>query len=241
MALLAFMGAGYTQLARPCNDGYDFGKVVKEGVQWLLARQGADGSFDGASSTAQAWGTLALSECYGMTASAPLKEPAQKAIDYIVANPATNARALLYQGMALKSAELSELPFPRDAGERVVLALAAKRADEPASIFIRAATQVLQIFTYKNKQYVDRVGLPGIDPSRMEMETVYAVGMAIFQADGPSGDDWKSYHAREKEWIVPRQDHVFGRCERGSWPAEGTRDRIRTAALATLASEFYYR
>src|SRR6185295_15738321 len=113
MALLAFLGAGYTQLARPVSDGTDFGKVVKEGLQWLLAQEGPDGSFEGANAAAQAWGALALAEAYGMT---------------------------------LKSAELSELPFPGAASERTVRALAAKRADEPASIFIRAATQVLQIF-----------------------------------------------------------------------------------------------
>jgi hypothetical protein len=242
MALLAFLGAGYTQLARPVSDGTDFGKVVKEGLQWLLAQEGPDGSFEGANAAAQAWGALALAEAYGMTASAPLKEPAQKAIDYIVAHPAMNARTLFYQGMALKSAELSELPFPGAASERTVRALAAKRADEPASIFIRAATQVLQIFTYKTKQRVDlSAALPGIDPCRMEMETVYAVGLAMFQADGPSGPAWKAYHERLREWIVPGQDHVSGKCERGTWAAEGTRARIRTSALATLSCEFYYR
>ena len=241
LALLTFVGAGYTQLSNQVFDGFAYSKVVKDGLQWLLAQQGADGSIEGASPAAQALAALALSEAFGMTASGPLKDPAQKAIDYIVAHPASGARALFFQGMALKSAELSDLAFPRVAGERTTLALAAKRAHEPASIFIRATTQVLQIFFYKDKRMLDLKGLPGIDPSRMEMETFYAVTLAMFQADGPSGDAWKAYNERSKEWIAPRQEHVFGRCERGSWPAEGTRARLRTTALATLSREFYYR
>ena len=70
---------------------------------------------------------LALSEAYGMTASSPLKEPAQKAIDFVVAsqNPGKGWRYSAKCGdndtsvsgwaiMALKSAELSELVFPKE-------------------------------------------------------------------------------------------------------------------------------
>ena len=73
---------------------------------------------------------LCLSEAYGMTASQPLKEPAQKAIDFTVAaqNPGKAWRYSAKCGdndssvsgwavMALKSAELSELSFPKTAYE----------------------------------------------------------------------------------------------------------------------------
>src|SRR5207247_6108441 len=71
---------------------------------------------------------MALSEAYGMTASAPLKDPAQKAIDFLVAaqNPGKGWRYTSKCGdsdtsvtawavLALKSAELSELHFPKTA------------------------------------------------------------------------------------------------------------------------------
>lgn len=241
MALVAFLGAGYSQLSREIYDGIAFGQVVKEGLQWLIGRMSEDGSFEGATPSAQAWATLALSEAYGMTASQPLKEPAQRAVDYLAGHPAADARALLAQGMALKSAELSELVFPRDAAERVVHALRATRAAEPASIFTRAAVQILQIFTFKNKSMVDLTGLPGMDPSRMEMETIYAVGLAIFQADGPQGPAWKAFNEAEKGRILAAQNHLVGKCDRGSWAATGTASRLKTTALATLSREIYYR
>ena len=241
MALVAFLGAGFSHLSRDLHDGISFGTVVKLGLQWLMARQRPDGSFEGATSAAQAWAAFALSEAYGMTASAPIKEPAQKAIEYIGGHPATDARTAFYQGLALKSAELADLSFPRSAGERAVAAVLARRADEPASIFVRAAAQILQIFTYKDMRRVDLTGLPGLDLSRMEMETLYVVGQAIFQAEGPHGGQWKAHRDRQREWIVPLQDQVHGKCDRGSWPAAATRERLKTAALATMSCEIYYR
>src|SRR5207247_2012804 len=70
----------------------------------------------------------ALSEAYGMTATQLLKDPAQKAIDFIIAaqNPGKGWRYASKSGdndcsvsgwavMALKSADLSELSFPKSA------------------------------------------------------------------------------------------------------------------------------
>jgi hypothetical protein len=241
MALVAFLGAGFSHLSKDVYDDLHFGTAVKEGLQWLLARQGADGSFEGATLAGQAWAALALAEAYGMTASNPLKEPAQRAIDYIVSHPARDARGVFYQGMAIKSAELAELTYPREVHPRSAVAIAACRADEPASIFARAATQILQIFAYRNKRFLDLTGLPGIDPSRMEIETVYVAGLALFQADGPRGPAWTAFLERQKEFLVPGQNHVHGMCDRGAWEAVGIRERLRTCALATLSCEVYYR
>jgi hypothetical protein len=241
MALLAFLGAGYSHLSKDVYDDIPFGSVVKRGIQWLVDRQAEDGSFMGAGIAAHAWAALALSEAYGMTASRPLQEPAQRAIDWLVDHPAKDARGLFYQGMALKSAELSELTFPREAAERTTNALAAKRADEPASIFIRASTQVLQIFTFKSKRLLDLGGLPGVEGSRMELETAYVVTLALFQAEGPEGSVWKSFNEQEKVRIRETQSRVPQTCERGSWSAVGTRERLRACALATMSREVYYR
>jgi hypothetical protein len=65
-----------------------FGDVVKKGLQWLLAHQDPEGCVGPRGEKYMYNHTTAafcLSEAYGMTASAPLKEPAQKAIDFVVA------------------------------------------------------------------------------------------------------------------------------------------------------------
>jgi hypothetical protein len=136
LAILAFLGAGYSQLSRdqtpdPMVPGrmLSFGEVVKKGLQWLLAHQDPEGCVGERGMKYMynhAVAALALSEAYGMTASQPLKEPAQKAIDFLVAsqNPGKGWRYAAKCGdndcsvtgwavMALKSAELSDLTFPK--------------------------------------------------------------------------------------------------------------------------------
>jgi hypothetical protein len=143
LSLLAFLGAGYSQLSKdeypdPANPGrmLKFGEVVKKGLQWLLSHQDPEGCIGERGMKYMYNHTVAalcLSEAYGMTASQPLKEPAQKAIDFVVAaqNPAKGWRYAAKCGdndtsvsgwaiMALKSAELSELTFPRSAYEGAI-------------------------------------------------------------------------------------------------------------------------
>jgi hypothetical protein len=140
LSLLAFLGAGFSQLSKDeLSDPIDpsrklrFGEVVKKGLQWLLSHQDPEGCIGERGMKYMYNHTVAalcLSEAYGMTASSPLKDPAQKAIDFIVAaqNPGKGWRYSAKCGdndtsvsgwaiMALKSAELSELTFPRTAYE----------------------------------------------------------------------------------------------------------------------------
>src|SRR6185295_15657099 len=143
LSLLAFLGAGYSQLSKDqLIDKQDLrrelhpGAVVKKGLQWLLARQDAEGCIGPPGPRFlynHAIATLALCEAYGMTAAQPLHEPAQKAVDFLVAaqNPGAGWRYGVRGGesdtsvtawavMALKSAELSGLTFPQSAYEGAV-------------------------------------------------------------------------------------------------------------------------
>jgi Ca-activated chloride channel family protein len=87
LALLAFLGAGYTHLSKDTYDGVNFGDVVKQGLQYLMKEQGPDGRVTPDTSNKymynQMLGSLALSEAYGLTGSALLKEPAQRAVQFV--------------------------------------------------------------------------------------------------------------------------------------------------------------
>jgi Ca-activated chloride channel family protein len=130
LALLAFLGAGYSHLSKDTYDGACFGDVVRRGLQWMLSRQDADGCVGGRKADKSmynhALSALALSEAYGLTGSALFKDQAQRAIDFTSAaqNPGKGWRYGYRSGdndssvtgwavMALKSAEISGLSFPR--------------------------------------------------------------------------------------------------------------------------------
>jgi hypothetical protein len=138
LALLAFLGAGHSHLSRDeFPDPVDprriirFGAVVRGAVQWLIARQDAEGAIGERGDRhmyEHAIATLALCEAYGLTATQLLHDPAQRAIDFLVAaqNPGRGWRYQARSGdndtsvtgwavMALKSAELSDFAFPRAA------------------------------------------------------------------------------------------------------------------------------
>ncbi len=133
LALLAFLGAGYTHYSRDIHDGLRFGRVLREGLRWLTEqqdRQGCVGRLPGVDYYMynHAIAALALSEAYGLTGSGMLKRSAQRAIDFLVRarNPGAGWRYTARSGdtdtsvtgwcvMALKSAEISGLRISRAA------------------------------------------------------------------------------------------------------------------------------
>ena len=138
LSLLAFLGAGYTQLSRdemidPVEPGVILrpAEVVRKSLQWLTSHQDPEGCVGERGQKYMynhAIAALALSEAYGMTVAPILKEPAQKAIDFLVASQNPN-KGWRYSSkcndndtsvtgwavMALKSAEISGLNFPASA------------------------------------------------------------------------------------------------------------------------------
>ena len=129
LAILAFLGAGYTQ-----EDGI-FRHTVKLGLRYLLSIQTDDGCFGPKEDEHYVYNhaicTMAIVEAYGMTALLKLKSPSQLAVDYI-ANAQNNDPDRGWLGwrygertgendgsvsgwmvLALKSAKLANLNIPQ--------------------------------------------------------------------------------------------------------------------------------
>jgi hypothetical protein len=121
MALLAFLGAGYTHREGKYRD------VVEGGLAWLIAHQKEDGDLH-AGGSKYVWlyshgiAAIALCEAYGMTRDPAVRDPAQRALDFIAAAqhptqggwryaPQTGSDTSVsgWQMMALKSGELAGL------------------------------------------------------------------------------------------------------------------------------------
>ena len=131
LALLAYLGAGYTHQSGKYQD------VVNRGVNWLLKRQKPDGDLFADESDfvwfySHGMASIALCEAYGMTKDVALKGPAQRALNFIVDSQHPEFGGWRYrpkfesdtsvsgwQLMALKSGEMSGLTVPKDAYVRV--------------------------------------------------------------------------------------------------------------------------
>ena len=91
LSLLAFLGANYNFDSKQNfvdtvqGKKYFVGEVVKNGLKWLKSHQQPDGSFGLDQHVYnQALCTLALTEAYGLSKNPTWKEPAQRAIDWLV-------------------------------------------------------------------------------------------------------------------------------------------------------------
>ena len=135
MAVIAFQGAGYN------HREFQYRDVVRAGIDNLVKSQKENGDLFvplDDSSNRSVWlyshslATIALCEAYGMTQDPELKEPCQKAIDFIVAAqhperggwryaPGVSADTSVsgWMVVAMKTGELSGLEVPTDAWARV--------------------------------------------------------------------------------------------------------------------------
>jgi hypothetical protein len=82
--LLPFLGAGITHKPSGKENEDRFVKTVRNGLSYLMQKQGKDGAFPGGL-YAHPIATMALCEAYGLTGDPMLKKPAQAAINYIIA------------------------------------------------------------------------------------------------------------------------------------------------------------
>ncbi len=125
LALLPFLGDGHT------HHGGQYQPVVAKGLKWLVENQKEDGDlFTGGEGNAHMYShgiaSIALCEAYGMTKDEALREPAQRAINFIVKaqhgaggwryrpGEKGDTSVVGWQVMALKSGQMAELTVPED-------------------------------------------------------------------------------------------------------------------------------
>lgn len=134
LALLALLGAGYTHTEGKQRT------VIERGLGWLIANQQRDGRLFTPTTDRTRYGqsyghaiaTIALCEAFGMTGDQRLRDPAQRAINYIIASQHPDRGGWRYEPlresdtsvsgwklMALKSAQMAGLRVPTETVRRV--------------------------------------------------------------------------------------------------------------------------
>jgi hypothetical protein len=130
LALLTYLGAGYTHLQGR------YAENVDKGLTFLIQQQKPDGDVRGPSVVVgmycHAMATLALCEGYALTGDVRLREPAARAVAFLVRSRARDRQGWRYKPgeligdtsilgwvvMSLKSAREGGLPIPEEASVR---------------------------------------------------------------------------------------------------------------------------
>jgi hypothetical protein len=270
LALLPFLGAGQTHLAGRYQD------TVSQGLRWLVANQRADGDLraganNNAGMYAHGQGAIVLCEAYAMTGDEALREPAQKAIDFIVAaqhigggwryQPGMpgDTSVVGWQLMALQSARAGNLRVPMETLENAshFLDTVQSRGGALYSYLPEAAHRptpsmtaealLCRIYLGWNKSDEPLgVGVRELLSQHMPTRDYPAIyywyyGTQTLHHYG--GPEWEKWNGAMRDILVGMQE-TRGR-DAGSWPPVGEHadvgGRIYMTSLAVCTLEVYYR
>ena len=265
MALLPFLGAGYT------HKKGDYQDVVKRGLDYLKKRgilisYGND-LRDGSSMYGQALATIALCEAYGMTRRRGVKGTCPAGIGLHCLRPGFQDRRLAYN--------------PGEPGDTTVTGwmLMALKSGQMAKLYVQspeifAAQRFLDSVQNKDGSqygYLDRkpgqgtsaVGLlcrmytgwrrtnPGLvkgaaqlgkwGPSKVNIYYDYYATQVLFHYAGP---EWNGWNNKMRELLIRSQESAGHAA--GSWyfenpPNSAAGGRLYNTAMAAMILEVYYR
>lgn len=267
LALMAFLGAGQT------HQGGDYREVVRRGIDWLVRDQHSSGTFQsiGAGNMyAHGQASIALCEALAMTGDRALREPARKAVQFIVQaqdprgggwryqpQMAGDTSVLGWQIMALRSAETAELDVPRPTIARAVAYLNTAQTDsyggqygylpgQGSSPAMTAEALLCRQYTgWPKRQMGLRVGVEYLmnhlpTDRNFNMYYIYYATQTLHHM---GGNEWNRWNDTVRELLIRLQE-TQGHAA-GSWTPRGGRDlaggRVYMTALAVCTLEVYYR
>jgi hypothetical protein len=266
LALLPLLGDGNTH-----NNG-DYRAEVRKGLRWLIDHQKEDGDlYTGGTNNAHMYShgmaAIALCEVYGMSRDPELREPAQRAIDFIVAaqhkeggwryspGQAGDTSVLGWQVMALKSAQMAELDVPPETLDKAQKWLQRVQHSRGEFKYQRSShgspamtAEGLLCHQYLGASRSDARLQAGADfllkhvpKDRRDTSYCWYYGTQVMYH--MQGQYWQEWNAAMKETLLSTQ-HQSGN-HTGSWDPqdkyEDSGGRLYSTALRVLMLEVYYR
>jgi hypothetical protein len=269
LALLPFLGAGQTHLEGMYKD------EVRRGLEWLINRQEPDGDFPSpfrnSHMYAHGQAALAVCEAYALTQDSWLRDPAQRAINFIVdaqhhaggwryqPGDAGDTSVVGWQLMALRSAQLGYLNVPPDVFKRANAYLDSAQATSLGDRYCympnSGPSHVMTAEALLCRQYS---GWPQDHPALVSgvkhlLEehlprggrevNMYYWYYATQVMHHMGGEAWQTWNYQMRDLLVDLQE-TKGHLA-GSWTPRGGHDtaggRVYMTALAVCTLEVYYR
>ena len=242
MALLAFQGAGNTH-----KEG-DFKSNVTRGWNWLLKEQDGDGNFYHEGPLTHLFYTngqcaIAICELLGMTEDEKLKEPAERAIGYLLKSQSATGGWRYTPGesgdvsvtgwivMALQSARMAGIEVPEDSLRRIERFLDRVASESGSRYAYRPREEPRRTMTAEALLCRQYLGWPRNDPRLIDGAEyltqpenlinynrdpgVYYWYYATQVAHHMEGEYWKRWNAVMRQ-AIPEQQVRTG-AEAGSW------------------------
>lgn len=243
LALLPFLGAGQTHLQG------DYQQEVLKGLNALCAQQLEDGDLRGEGDGrmyAHGMAAIVLCEAYALTQDKQLFEPAQRALNFIVAAQHSaggwryepgepgDVSVVGWQLMALKSGQMAGLNVPNEVFERASMFLDSVARDRNPSEYYyqpgRSTTIAMTAEALLCRQYLgwsrDHKGLKaGVDlmvrqyPPSEKRPNIYYWYYATQVMHHYGGSSWRTWNEKMRDLLVSTQE-IKGHAA-GSWTPRG--------------------
>lgn len=267
LALMPFLGAGQTHIRG------DYTSTVARGLRALMDMQRSDGDLrgrGGGNMYAHGQAAIALCEAYAMTHSDNLRDPAQRAVDFIVSaqheeggwrykpREPGDLSVVGWQMMALRSAQMAYLKVPAETFSKATQFLNSVQQSRSLGLYCYMpggsptpvmTAEGLLCRQYSGWRHNHPVLLNGVrwlaanqspQAKRPNMYFWY-YGTQVMHHMG--GQFWVDWNFALRDLLISLQA-VSGH-EAGSWPPLGGHDsrggRVYTTALAACTLEVYYR
>jgi hypothetical protein len=246
LALLPFLAAGHSHAEKG-----RYQLVIQNGLRWLVKHQKRNGDlYVGGGFNApfysHAIGSMALCESYGITKDAGLKGPAQRAINFIVANQNKEDGGWRYfpgqpgdtsvfgwQIFALRSANLAGLKIPKVTIRRCKQYLDLAAADPekvtysyrpgqaPSGVMTAEALLARQYFGWGRNTPALLKGevLVANDLEQQHERNIYYWYYATQMLHNMHSKEWVKWNKKVREMLISTQTTGAG-CDRGSWDPE---------------------
>ncbi|MDX1563971.1 MAG: hypothetical protein R3236_01140, partial [Phycisphaeraceae bacterium] len=267
-ALLCYYGWGIKH-----GDESKHAKAVSRAIDWLLKQQKDDGDLRGAKSSHGMYchgiAAIALCEAYGLTKDPKLKEPAERAIEFIV-NAQHKAGGWRYkpgqsgdlsvtgwQYMALHSARMAEIQVDESVFEKTRQFIDSVSGGKQGGLYGYTGPAKGRKAMTATGMFLRQLDLtPPTDPKQQESARFikanmlkagkvdfyydYYATLSLYQHQGPV---WRQWNDNLKEVYVALQKKTGS--QKGSWEPKGAHmkagGRVVSTALAVLSLEVYYR